>query len=131
MSGHVCGQGPGRKARRWSATDRRYQSYRWKVKTRPIVLRRDGYRCLVSGCVVRADVCDHIDAVNATTTDAEFYDMRRLRASCRAHNIARGYIGAEFEGQFGMVQRPLRPSSGLTSGSSSGVITRSYTKLPR
>lgn len=104
--------------RRWSTTDKRYGTYRWRFKTRLPVLRRDGYRCWVQGCARRADVCDHIDPVGPFTTDAQFYDQSRLRASCRSHNLARGYIGAEHEEQFGMVaRRGAKPTT---------VITRDY-----
>jgi hypothetical protein len=124
--GRAYGQPPESKARRWSSTDRRYSSYRWKVKTRLPVLRRDGWRCWVLGCPRRADVCDHIYAVTAETTDAEFFDQSRLRASCRSHNIARAYAGPDFEDQFGMVARASRRLS-----TSSGVITRPYTRRSR
>jgi hypothetical protein len=127
MSGGTYGKP---KARRWSSTDRRYSSYRWR-KTRLAVLRRDGYRCWVRGSPQRGDVCDHIDAVTAATSDAEFYDPRRLRASCRNHNLARGYIGEAFEAQWGLTPRPLQPRPSLRSGPASGVITGPYMRRLR
>ena len=121
MIGRSYGQPPARKRRRWSSTDRRYSTYRWRVKTRLPVLRRDRYRCWVVGCDRYADVCDHIDPVGPFTTDAEFFDQRRLRASCRSHNLARGYAGPDFEEQFGMVDRRPRPRA-------RAVITGDYTR---
>ena len=74
--------------------DSGYQASRWR-KLQLAVLRRDGYRCWVTGCYRTADVVDHIDRVTAATTDAAFHDPRRLRASCRNHNVARGVAGGD------------------------------------
>lgn len=126
MTTRTYGHPPAAKARRWSATDPRYRTYRWR-KLRLAVLRRDGYRCWVRGCPITGNVCDHIDAVSSTTTDAEFFDPTRLRASCRPHNIARAYAGPEFEAQFGMVARPGR----VPVRQPSDVVTRDYTRRPR
>jgi hypothetical protein len=122
MTAGAYGQARKPKARRWSGTDRRYSTYRWRVKTRLPVLRRDGWRCWVSGCERRGDVADHIDPVGPFTTDAEFFDQSRIRASCRGHNLGRGFIGAEHEEQFGMIDRRRRPAA------RTAVITRDYTR---
>ena len=76
------------------------------------------------GCDRYANVCDHIRAVYPGMPDRGFFDPKNLRASCRAHNLARGYTGPDFEAQFGMVDRrsPL---------ASSGVVTRDYTRRSR
>jgi hypothetical protein len=55
------------------------------------VLVRDGYRCFVPGCDVRADVVDHIEPAHPGMPDGLFFDPRNLRASCRRHNAARGW----------------------------------------
>ena len=45
-------------------TDKRYQAKRWR-QTRLAVLKRDGYRCWVTGCYRLANVVDHIDRVTS------------------------------------------------------------------
>lgn len=86
------GQSTAPKRRGWTTTDPRYGSYRWRVKTRPIVLRRDRYRCWAAGCERKADVCDHVKPVYPGMPDLEFYGLHNLRASCRAHNLARALL---------------------------------------
>lgn len=103
--------------------DRRYGSARWK-RTRLLVMRRDGWRCWVPGCRREATVCDHIDGVTTATTDAQFFDVSRLRCSCRAHNLARGQLGNVDEPQLGMMPRSARRDE------PSAVITRNYTRRP-
>jgi hypothetical protein len=71
------------------ADDKRYKTKRWK-DTRLRVLRRDGYRCWITGCQVRANVADHIVPSSLDMPDFEFYSMANLRASCKRHNTARG-----------------------------------------
>jgi hypothetical protein len=46
---------------------------------------------VVPGCPVRATVADHIEPATAEMPDSLFYSMSNLRASCRMHNIARGF----------------------------------------
>ena len=72
--------------------DKRYNSRRWRERTRPRVLRRDLWRCqIVEGCRELGDHVDHINPVYPGMTDAEFYDINNLRAACRLHNLARYY----------------------------------------
>jgi hypothetical protein len=73
------------------STDRRYRTQRWR-RLREAVLRRDGYACrVVAGCQARATVADHVSPVYPGMPDDEFFDPRNLRASCRRHNLARGF----------------------------------------
>jgi hypothetical protein len=125
MTAGAYGQAPKPKGRRWNASDPRYGSYRWRIRTRLPVLRRDGWRCWVQGCEAKGDVADHIRPVYPGMPDSEFFDQSRLRASCRAHNIARAYTGTEHEAAFGMVDRRRRPAARTS------VITRDYTRKPK
>ena len=72
--------------------DKRYNSRRWRERTRPRVLRRDLWRCqIVEGCRELGDHVDHINPVYPGMTDAEFHDINNLRAACRLHNLSRFY----------------------------------------
>jgi 5-methylcytosine-specific restriction endonuclease McrA len=97
--------------RRWTATDRRYSSYRWR-KVRELVLRRDRRTCWAAGCDREANVCDHRTPVYPGMPDSAFFDPAGLRASCRAHNLARA----------------LLRDDELTRATTSGVITRDYSR---
>lgn len=72
--------------------DKRYNSRRWRERTRPLVLRRDLWRCqVVEGCQGFGNNVGHINPVHPGMTDAEFFDINNLRAACRMHNLARYY----------------------------------------
>lgn len=71
-------------------TDPRYRNARW-LKVRRFVLSRDLYRCWVADCPRQGNVADHIEPVYVGMPDARFYDPANLRASCRLHNVARGF----------------------------------------
>ena len=77
-----------------SARDPRLLSYRWRKRVRPAVLARDRYRCqVVEGCTATGDRVDHITPAYPGMSDAQFYDMRNLRAACNQHNLARYWVG--------------------------------------
>ncbi len=83
-------------------------SRRWKA-LRLDILRRDLYRCqVVSGCEVRATVCDHIEPVYEGMPDWEFYDPMNLRAACMRHNTARGVAARLTRELGGMQEDPVR-----------------------
>ena len=72
--------------------DKRYNSRRWRERTRPRVLRRDMWRCqIVEGCRELGDHVDHINPVYPGMPDHEFYDVDNLRAACRLYNLSRFY----------------------------------------
>lgn len=73
-----------------SSGDKRYKTRRWQA-VRLAVLHRDLWTCWVPGCPADANVADHRVPVDEYTTDAEFFHPQGLRASCRIHNIARGF----------------------------------------
>jgi hypothetical protein len=50
---------------------------------------------------------DHITPVAAWTTDAEFFDVNGLRASCKRHNTARG-VAARLEREVAGEAEPAR-----------------------
>jgi hypothetical protein len=52
---------------------------------------------VVKGCTTPANVADHIRPVHPGMPDAEFFSLGNLRASCRKHNIARGFA-AQLDG---------------------------------
>jgi hypothetical protein len=88
-------------------SDKRYRTARWR-NVRLRALNRDGWRCYVASCMLVGNVADHIAPVNAWTTDAEFFDVNGLRASCRRHNTARG-VAARLECELaGEAERPRR-----------------------
>jgi hypothetical protein len=97
-------------------TDPRYRVPRWDdpisgVRVR--VLARDGNRCWVLSCENFANVCDHIEPVYEGMPDALFFDMTNLRASCRRHNLVRGYAAKlEREIAGGVRPAPRRYSFG-------------------
>lgn len=72
-------------------TDRRYGTARWR-KVRLSVLRRDRFACWFLDCPKTADVADHVDRVTPETTDGQFYNPVRIRASCRRHNLQRTLV---------------------------------------
>jgi 5-methylcytosine-specific restriction endonuclease McrA len=75
-------------------TDPRYGSRRWKA-ARAAVLRRDLHTCrIVPGCTVKATVADHIQPAFPGMPDSMFYGLGNLRASCRRHNLARGFAAS-------------------------------------
>jgi hypothetical protein len=89
-----------------STTDKRYRTALWR-HARLRALDRDGWRCYVPSCMLKGDTADHIRPVDAWTTDAEFFDVNGLRASCRPHNVKRG-VAARLERELAGEVEPVR-----------------------
>jgi 5-methylcytosine-specific restriction endonuclease McrA len=71
--------------------DRRYGTQQWR-KTAKAVLRRDMGICrVVKGCSEPGTAADHIIPVAPGMPNGLFFGMSNLRASCRTHNLARGF----------------------------------------
>jgi hypothetical protein len=87
-------------------SDKRYRTAHWR-NVRLRALNRDGWRCYAPSCMLVGNVADHIVPVNAWTTDAEFFDVTGLRASCRRHNTARG-VAARLEREVSGESEPVR-----------------------
>jgi hypothetical protein len=87
-------------------SDKRYRTAHWR-NVRLRALNRDGWRCYAASCMLVGNVADHIVPVNAWTTDAEFFDVTGLRASCRRHNTARG-VAARLEREVSGESEPVR-----------------------
>jgi hypothetical protein len=87
-------------------SDKRYRTAHWR-NVRLRALNRDGWRCYVTSCMLVGNVADHIVPVTAWTTDAEFFDVNGLRASCRRHNTARG-VAARLEREVAGQAEPVR-----------------------
>ena len=91
--------------------DKRYNSRRWRERTRPRVLRRDMWRCqVVEGCTELGNHVDHINPVYPGMSDAEFFDVNNLRAACRLHNLARFYSDQLIPGVTPPGRGDLRPT---------------------
>jgi hypothetical protein len=93
-------------------TDKRYRTARWR-NVRLRALNRDGWRCYAPSCMLVGNVADHITPVAAWTTDAEFFDVDGLRASCKRHNTARG-VAARLEREVSGESEPVRPNRLVT-----------------
>ena len=78
------------------------------------MLIRDLWRCWVPECGGQANVADHISPVYVGMPDVEFYSESNLRASCRIHNIARGF-SARLERDTGNMPERRRPLALRTS----------------
>jgi hypothetical protein len=79
--------------------DPRYGSSRWRTMAARIVGLPNARRpCWVPSCGRPAAAADHIQPVDAYTTDAEFYNPAGLRPACQRHNLNRG-IAVHFEAE--------------------------------
>jgi hypothetical protein len=75
-----------------------------------------------------ADVADHISPVYPGMPDSEFFSERNLRASCRPHNIARGFAAGLERDLAGAPETVTRPRFGPARLPRTRVITADYTR---
>jgi hypothetical protein len=62
-----------------------YQSAHWRA-LRAQALKRDGYRCAVVGCTLRACVVDHIETRPPVATPCAADRLDNLRCLCLSHD---------------------------------------------
>jgi hypothetical protein len=62
-----------------------YNSVHWR-ELREACLRRDGYRCVVPGCLAAGRVADHIETRPPTQEPCELDRLDNLRTLCFSHD---------------------------------------------
>jgi hypothetical protein len=70
--------------------DRRYHGSKWRRLAKIVVA--DAWKCWA--CPARATCADHINPVFPGMPDSDFYARRKLRGSCRRHNLQKGHAEA-------------------------------------
>jgi len=82
-----------RRRRQARPIERIYGSWRWRMFTRPTVLERDGYRCVLCGASAaeaRLDVCHRVPTQGLLIAGVDVFDPELCETRCaRCH----GQIG--------------------------------------
>lgn len=82
------------------STDPYYRTKEW-LALRAACLKRDGYRCAVPGCVIRASHADHIVSRKKGGAD----HLSNLRSYCQPHHSTKT---AQADGGFGRPAQPVK-----------------------